>query len=140
MKPLLGMKQSEPVETKVKSASVKVMLSYDYSHFEASMALENDNGLSLKDVDEARKNCQRLADKAVSQYKKAKEHAAKRNDGQYQMKNFEAECLKIKGKDEHDRTMREIAMLKEYEDEKWRDKFQYEYDYDDDEDDYSYNN
>lgn len=28
------------MDTKIKSASVKVMLSYDYSHFEASMSLE----------------------------------------------------------------------------------------------------
>jgi len=42
-------------QTKIKSASVKVMLSYDYSHFEASMALENDNGLSMLEIDNARK-------------------------------------------------------------------------------------
>lgn len=36
------------METIIKSASVKVMLSYDYSHFEASMALENDKGFLLK--------------------------------------------------------------------------------------------
>ena len=126
------------METKIKNASVKVMLSYDYSHFEASMSLENDNGLSLKDIDDSRKNCQRLADKAVSQYKKAKEWAAKRSDGVYQMKNFESECLRIKAKDEHDRTLKEIGMLKEYEDQKWREKFAYEYDYEDDEDDQDY--
>lgn len=128
------------METRIKTASVKVMLSYDYSHFEASMALENDNGLSLGDIDNARKDCQRLADKAVSQYKKAKEFASKRNDGKYQMQNFESECMKIKAKDEHDRTMREIGMLKEYEDQKWRERFAYEYDYEDNEDDYNYNN
>ena len=63
------------METIIKSASVKVMLSHDYSHFEASMALENESGIPLKDIDEARKNCQRLADKAVGQYKTAKQDA-----------------------------------------------------------------
>ena len=121
------------MDAKIKDASVKVMLSYDYSHFEVSMTLENDNGLSLKEIDEARKNCQRLADKAVSQYKTAKLMAAKRIDGEYQMKNFEAECKRIQAKDEHDRTLKEIAMLKQYEDEKWREQFYYAYDYDDDE-------
>lgn len=121
------------MESKIKNASVKVMLSYDYSHFEASMSLENDNGLSLKEIDEARKNCQRLADKAVSQYKTAKINAANRSDGQYKMKNFEAECVKIKAKDEHDRTLKEIAMLKQYENENWQAQFDYDYDYDDDE-------
>lgn len=118
--------------TKVKSASVKVMLSYDYSHFEASMSLENDNGLSVQEIDYARKDCQRLANKAVAQYKTAKEMAAKRSDGQYRMDNFESECRKIKTKDEQDRTVKEIAMLKQYEDEAWRDQFLYDYDFDDD--------
>ena len=121
------------METKIKNASVKVMLSYDYSHFEASMSLENDNGLTVKEIDAARKDCQRLADKAVAQYKTAKAQAAQRNDGQYKMKNFEAECIKIKAKDTHDRTLREIAMLKQYENENWQAQFDYDYDYDDDE-------
>ncbi len=69
------------MNTIVKNASVKVMLSYDYSHFEVSMQVENESGLSLKDIDEARKSCQRLADKAVGQYKTAKAAAANRNDG-----------------------------------------------------------
>lgn len=97
------------METKIKNASVKVMLSYDYSHFEASVSLENDNGLTVKEIDAARKDCQRLADKAVAQYKTAKAQAASGNDGQYKMKNFEAECTKIKANDEQDRTLKEIA-------------------------------
>ena len=121
------------MDTKIKDASVKVMLSYDYSHFEVSMTLENNYGLTMKEIDEARKNCQRLADKAVSQYKTAKLMAAKRIDGEYEMKNFEAECKRIQAKDEHNRTLKEIAMLKQYEDEKWREQFYYAYDYDDDE-------
>lgn len=117
----------------VKSASVKIMLSYDYSHFETSMSLENDEGLTDKEIDMARKQCQRLCDKAVFQYKKSKEMAAKRSDGQYQMANFEIECRKIEAKNEQDRTIKEIGMLKEYRDEQWRDKFAYRYDYEDDE-------
>lgn len=120
------------METKIKNASVKVMLSYDYSHFEASMALENDNGLTVKEIDNARKDCQRLADKAVAQYKTAKQSAAFRQDGVYKMQNFEAECKKIQVKSEHDRTLKEIAMLKQYENEKWQEQFEYDYDYDDD--------
>lgn len=115
-----------------KSASVKVMLSYDYCHFEVAMAVENESGLSTKDIDNARKDCQRLADKAVGQYKTAKTAAAKRSDGAYHMQNFESECKKIKAKDEHDRTLKEIAMLKQYENEKWQAQFEYEYDYNDD--------
>lgn len=121
------------METKIKTASVKVMLSYDYSHFEASMTLENDNGLSTQEIDTARKDCQRLADKAVGQYKTAKEMAAKRINGEYQMRNFEDECKRIQSKDEQDRTVKEIAMLKQYEDENWQAQFDYDYYYDDDE-------
>lgn len=125
------------METKIKSASVKVMLSYDYSHFEASMSLENDNGLTLKDIDEARKNCQRLADKAVGQYKTAKAKAAQRTDGQYKMANFEAACKSILAKEEGDRTINEIATLKQYQNENWRAQFMDDYDYDDD-DEYNF--
>lgn len=120
------------METIVKTASVKVMLSYDYSHFEASMSIENEAGLSMTDIDEARKNCQRLADKAVGQYKKAKQMAAQRNDGQYRMKNFLAEIKRIEAKEEGDRTVNELAMLKQYQDENWQAQFDYNYDYDDD--------
>ena len=120
------------MNTKIKTASVKVMLSYDYSHFEASMSLENDEGITMKEIDEARKNCQRLADKAVYQYKVAKKNAAARSDGEYKMASFEQECQRIAKKDEHDRTLKEIAMLKQYQDENWRAQFYYDYDYEDD--------
>lgn len=119
-------------DTLVKNASVKVMLSYDYSHFEASLSLENEAGLSVGDIDAARKTCQRLADKAVAQYKVAKTKAAQRSDGQFRMRNFEAECKAIEAKSEHDRTLREIAMLKQYKDENWQAQFDERYDYDDD--------
>ena len=122
------------METIIKSASVKVMLSYDYSHFEASMSVENESGLTMSDIDEARKKCQRLSDKAVGQYKKAKQMASNRSDGEYQMRNFQEQCERIKANDEQDRTIKEIAMLKQYEDENWQSQFMYDYDYDDDDD------
>lgn len=122
------------METIIKSASVKVMLSYDYSHFEASMSVENESGLTMSDIDDARKKCQRLADKAVGQYKKAKQMASNRSDGEYQMRNFQEQCERIKAKDEQDRTIKEIAMLKQYEDENWQSQFMHEYNYDDDDD------
>jgi hypothetical protein len=121
------------MQTKIKTASVKVMLSYDYSHFEANMGLENENGIELHEVDNARKMCQRLADKAVAQYKTAKLAASRRSDGEYKMKNFEAQCKAIEAKQEGDRTINEIAMLKQYNDENWQSQFEDNYDYDDDE-------
>ena len=52
-------------------ASVKIMLSYDYCHFEVALS-NNDETLTLEQVDNMRKDCQRLADKAVRQYKVTK--------------------------------------------------------------------
>lgn len=121
------------METIIKNASVKVMLSYDYSHFEASMSLENEAGLNVNEIDEVRKKCQRLADKAVSQYQKAKEMAGMRSDGKYRMQNFENQCKNIMLKPEGERTINEIAMLKTYQDENWQAQFDYYYDYNDDE-------
>lgn len=109
------------------------MLSYDYCHFEVSMSLENDNELTTKDIDEARKKCQRLADKAVNQFKTAKMMVEKRSDGKYQMQNFKTECERILKKDEGNRTLNELAMLKQYQDENWQKQFDFSYDYDDDE-------
>jgi hypothetical protein len=120
--------------TITKTASVKVMLSYDYSHFEASMSLENEAGISIEEIDEARKKCQRLADKAVGQYKTAKTAAMSRQDGKYRMQKFEAVCKRIEAKEEHDRTLKEIAILKQYKDENWQAQFESRYDYDDDQD------
>ena len=118
----------------IKSASVKVMLSYDYSHFEASMSLESDNGLSVEEIDTARKNCQRLADKAVGQYKKAKSMASKRSNAEYDKKFFLNQVADIQKKAEGDRTINEMAILKQYQDENWQAQFNYDYDYDDDSD------
>jgi len=117
-----------------KTASVKVMLSYDYCHFEASMQIENENGLTLNDIDEARKNCNRLANKAVSQYQKFKEMASKKSNSKYDKSEFESQCKKIAMKEEQDRTVKEIAMLKQYNDEEWQKQFDYDYDFEDDED------
>lgn len=120
------------MSTIVKSASVKVMRSFDYCHFEIAMSIENDNGLTATEIDNARKEAMRLADKSVEQYKIAKACAAKRQEGAYYMKNFENECKLIKAKDPNDRTIGEMAKLKQYEDENWQSQFDYSYDYEDD--------
>lgn len=118
-------------ETKRTTASVKVMLSYDYCHFETSMSLENESGITTIDIDNARKDCQRLSDKAVAQYKISKKMASMRSDGEYKMNNFEATCKSIAQKPEGERTVNEVAMLKQYQDEDWRSQFEYPYDYED---------
>ena len=119
------------METIVKNASVKVMLSHDYCHFETSMSLENESGVTLKDIDDARKNCNRLMDKAIAQYKIAKKMAQDRTDGKFKIQNFTNACEKIKMKAEGERTINEMAMLKQYDDENWQDQFENDWDYDD---------
>jgi hypothetical protein len=113
--------------------SVRIMLSYDYNHFEVSLGVPDD--APLEEVNEVRKSCQRLCDEAVRQFKVAKEMAAKRTDGQYAIEDFKAAVRKIIEKPEEDRTIKEIAMLKQYEYDEWQNQFRYDYDYDDDDDD-----
>lgn len=108
------------------------MRSFDYCHFEVAMSIESDNGITTQEIDNTRKECMRLADKAVDQYKIAKSCAAKRQEGAYYMNNFEEECKRIKTKLPDDRTIGEMAKLKQYEDENWREQFEYSYDYEDD--------
>jgi hypothetical protein len=50
--------------------SVKIMLSYNYNHFE--VALSSDEPMTLKEIDTMRKKANMMADKAVTQYEIAK--------------------------------------------------------------------
>jgi hypothetical protein len=134
------------MKTIIKSASVKIMLSYDYSHFETSMSLENETGLSNKDIDDARKECQRLCDKAVDQFKMAKSVAARREKYGYAKDRFLSNCKRIDKIPESERTPEQIAILKQRDDEAFRKRFDVDdYDYEDDygiseEDDYGEEN
>jgi hypothetical protein len=110
--------------------SVKIMLSYDYSHFE--VALSSDNDLDVKGVNSLRKTAQRLADEAVRQYKKAKENAALRDRGKIERQYFLEDIKHIERIPEGERTVEQIAMLKQYQDENWEAQFNHDYDYDDD--------
>ena len=110
------------------NASVKVMLSYDYNHFEILLSAECED---LKAVNELRKSAQRLADEAVRQYKIAKEMAVKREFAESEKKSFLKYIYAIQEKPKGERTVNEMAMLKQHEDENWQDQFDYEYDYDD---------
>lgn len=52
--------------------SVKVMLSYNYCHFE--VALSSDQEMNVAQIDDMRKEAMRLADKAIHQYQQAKDN------------------------------------------------------------------
>lgn len=109
-----------------KSASVKVMLSYNYCHFEASMSLENEDGVTNKDIDDARKDCNRLCDKAISQYKRAKAEEIKRSNQQYERATLEKEVSQIRIKPKDEWTVVEQAKVKALEDYNWEAQFNYE--------------
>lgn len=68
--------------TVLASASVKVMRSYDYCHFEVNLGVSGP--VALEEVDALRKAAARLADKAVAQYKIAKRACAKRESDEQQ--------------------------------------------------------
>lgn len=97
------------------SASVKVMRSYDYCHFEVS--LSSDDNLSIDEVDNLRKKAASLADKAVSQYQMMKRyHAAKANAKFRDDKALKHDRdLAIKTP-ESERTESEKAAIKAYDD------------------------
>jgi len=60
------MSQNETIRT---SANVRIMLSYLYCNFEIATTLENANGVSIEDIEIARKDCQKLATDAVNEFK-----------------------------------------------------------------------
>ena len=111
---------------KTTQATVKVMLSYDYCHFEVSKTIEADGlhdldegatqFLTNKEIDEARKDCQRLADKAVGQYRTAKDLASKRLGNSYERMQLEREVALINQKKEEFITPEDKAKVKALED------------------------
>jgi hypothetical protein len=110
------------------SASVKVMLSYDYCHFEVS--LSDDSISDFDQVNELRKDAQRLADEAVRQYKVAKVKANKRADLDYEREELVSKVRSFEDIPKSEWTAQQKAMAKALEDhEYWS---QYEYDYEDD--------
>lgn len=114
-----------------KSATVKVMLSHNYNHFEASIALENEDGVTIEDIDAARKDCNRLCDKAIKQYNQAKVVESKRLSLKSEKYNLEREVAEIKTRDESTWSVVDKAKVKTLADHNWN--LLWDYDYDDDE-------
>jgi len=97
--------------SKTTLATVKVMLSYNYCHFEVSKQIEGDD-ISQVDIDNARKDCQRLADKAVGQYQKAKNEAANMTSSDMERQQLRREVALIKGKPEQEWSIYDKAKVK----------------------------
>lgn len=109
------------------SASVKVMLSYDYCHFEVSKS--TDDSVTDAQINEMRKDVQRLADEAVRQYTLAKRLADRSSSQEKAM--FLRKIDAISRKPENEWSIEEKAIMKHYQDEEWEKQFR-PYDYDDD--------
>lgn len=109
------------------NVSVKVMRSHDYCHFEVQLG--HSGPITAEAVDGMRKAAARLADKAVEQYKIAKENADDRRNADYTAGNarIKAEADRIREMAETDRSDSEKATLKDYEDAVFRAGRSYDY-------------
>jgi uncharacterized protein YicC (UPF0701 family) len=110
-------------------ASVKVMRSYDYCHFE--ICIGADDAKSDAEIDELRKRAARLADKAVEQYKIAKnvEGSKLSRSGEYE--RLKREVQDIERLPDGDRTPNQVAKVKLLADRNWQEYISERYDYQD---------
>jgi hypothetical protein len=126
----------------VTTCSVRVMRSYDYSHFEitlgASLEGPSSQEMMLVDTDELRKQAARLADKAVEQYKIAKRNADLIEQDETQRGYREREIDRIAAMPETDRSPEQQAKIKAWNDRIHEQNRRPRYDYEDEwlEDDY----
>lgn len=116
------------------SASVKVMNSYDYCHFEVCLSKKNSEAVTTKDVDDMRKDAQRLVDKAIAQYKIAKQAEQVRIEAECSAKRLERRLERIKKEvPESEWTPEHKAQVKALADHQFRMSLCYDY-----EDDWAY--
>jgi hypothetical protein len=113
-------------KTQIDTASVKVMRSHDYCHFEVCLSSSSANTPEL--VDELRKTAARLSDKAVEQYKVMKSEAEKCLSDKFSRDLLVAKMKRIEETPEGERTVRDQAELKAYKDEPWKARDRYDYD------------
>lgn len=113
----------------ITTASVKVMRSFDYCHFEVCLGFNE--SVSVQDVDELRKDAARLADKAVEQYKIAKRNAELSEGDEYRLLSLRRRCEEAEAKSESDRSPQEKAAIKYFRDRAFH-RNRPHYDYEDD--------
>jgi hypothetical protein len=114
-------------------ASVKVMRSHDYCHFEVILEQEMDRhevkqlGVMLYETDQLRKEAARLVDKAVDQYKIHKRNAELRQTDEYARSRNVEYAAGIRLIPEPERTVRQQAELKAFDDRAYVARRQYDY-------------
>ena len=115
---------------KIEVASVKVMRSHDYCHFVVCLTTSEATGPNA--VDELRKTAARLADKAVEQYKVAKNNAEQRIYDKRRLDNLINDVDDILKTPVDARTPEDMAKVKALNDHRHRARAVYDY-----EDDFS---
>lgn len=110
-------------------ASVKVMRSYDYCHFEVNLGTDQD--LSAQDVDDMRRVAATLTDKAVADYKRMKADEPKRSQASWDLAEMRRKLKAIEEKPEGERTLNEVALMNEAQSQEFwaRYKADEEFDY-----------
>ena len=117
-------------------ASVKVMRSFDYCHFEVALSQEV---ASIDEANALRKQAAILVDEAVRQYKIAKAKESKREWAERQTREALAEMDAIKAKPRNAWTVREAAIMRSYEDQSfWKNYDEEAYFYEQDERDHHF--
>ena len=112
----------------ITSATVKVMRSHDYCHFEVSLSstIAPMTGSQFKSeaqqVDDLRKTAARLADKAVEQYKIAKAAMCT-----VEMLTQEYSLIQAEKTEESERTPQQKAAIKYKSDKDFASRFNYDY-------------
>ena len=105
---------------KIDSASVRVMRSYDYSHFEICLTSTEAN--TPEQVNELRKEANRLADKAVAQFQIARSAECKKSAMEQKYR------LDIAmSRPENERTDEDKAIIKYHSDKAFAARFDYDY-------------
>jgi hypothetical protein len=109
-------------------ASVKVMRSHDYCHFEVNLSasIAHDSTEYLQQVDALRKDAARLTDKAVEQYKTARAVREKQNHALEKLRWDARHALQTP---DSERTPDQQAAIKALRDYNWQAN---QYDYQDD--------
>lgn len=113
----------------VENCSVKIMLSYDYCHFE--IQLGHRESLTIGEVNELRKKAQRLADKAVKQYRTSQKISKLLSH--HDLERLREVVAKIEEIPEGERSSSDKAYVNELRQyEYWKDREPYDYEDDDD--------
>jgi len=108
-------------------ASVKIMRSYDYNHFEC--CLSSDFKQTVLQINNMRKDAARLVDESIRQYKVAIKKEKQRDRDEWQMEEAITRAGVLKEKPKSELTSEEAAFLKTYHDRKFWKEWDEEGDY-----------